>query len=526
MFNEESLVRIEKIKRMKNFGIIPYAAKFDKKDKISDLISREKEVFRDINDIILDTKMWLQTAGRVILYRSFGKISFGKLQDSTGEIQIMFSRENCAISSNWETGLKELRPVLGEWEEMSAYKFVEKLVDIGDFIGVKWELFMTHKWELTIFVSEFQFLSKAIRSLPEKFHGLQDKESIYRQRYLDLITDKESYERFLFRSRFIKALRDFYDENDFIEIETPILGSSASGAAAAPFITHHNDYDHDFFLRISPETSLKKATVWRFERVFEIGRQFRNEGSDPSHMQEFTSVEHYSAFWDFEDNMRFTEKMFDYLFTKLNLDPIVQIKDKDWNSQSVNFSTPWERIDYIKWVRDASGIDVSAYNVWDEDKLRNDIISKWIRFERMEKMGLNTLIDYLYKKVLRPGIIWPAFVYNYPRTMQPLARVSDENPNIVEQFQLVINWWEAVKAYSELVDPIKQWENFVEQAKNAAAGDEEATSPDDDFVLAMEYGMPCQSGWWMWVDRIITLLTGQENLRDSILFPLTKPINE
>ncbi|EKD29838.1 MAG: hypothetical protein ACD_78C00249G0001, partial [uncultured bacterium (gcode 4)] len=411
-------------------------------------------------------------------------------------------------------------------DEVSAYKFMEKLVDIGDFIGIQWELFLTHKGELTIFVSQFQLLSKAIRPLPEKFHGIKDEEVLYRQRYLDLIAHEDTYNRFLFRSRFIKTLRDFYHENGFIEIETPVLGSFASGAAAAPFATHHNDYDHDFVLRISPETNLKKATVGRFERVFEIGKQFRNEGSDPSHMQEFTSVEHYAAYWNFEDNMRFTEKMFEYLFNKLNLNTIVQIKDKDGNIRDVNFATPWQRIDYIKGVRDACGIDITEYVIGDEAKLRKDIREKWIQFERMDAMGLNTLIDYLYKKVLRPGIIGPAFVYNYPKTMQPLARVSDENPNIVEQFQLVINGWEALKAYSELVDPISQRENFAEQARNAAAGDEEATSPDDDFVLAMEYGMPCQSGWWMGVDRILSLLTGQDNLRDVVLFPLTKPKGE
>lgn len=194
---------------------------------------------------------------------------------------------------------------------------MEKLVDMGDFIGVEGELFLTHKGELTIFVSAFTFLSKAIRPLPEKFHGLKDEETLYRQRYLDLITNNETYNRFLLRSRFIKVMRDFYEEEGFIELETPILGNSASGAAAAPFITHHNDYDLDVFLRISPETALKKATVGRFERVFEIARDFRNEGSDPSHLQEFTMVEHYAAYWNYEDNMRFIERMINSLFERL-----------------------------------------------------------------------------------------------------------------------------------------------------------------------------------------------------------------
>jgi len=518
-YSDEISIRTEKLSRIKTLGIIPYAAKFDKKDSIVSLIGRDQWDFRTIEMIIPAPIDNAQTAGRITLYRSFGKIAFARLQDVSGEIQIMFSRENCQIITS-EGVKKDLS------DEVSAYKFIEKLIDVGDFIGISGELFLTHKGELTIFVSQFQLLSKAIRPLPEKFHGIKDEEVLYRQRYLDLIAHEDTYNRFLFRSRFIKTLRDFYHENGFIEIETPVLGSFASGAAAAPFATHHNDYDHDFVLRISPETNLKKATVGRFERVFEIGKQFRNEGSDPSHMQEFTSVEHYAAYWNFEDNMRFTEKMFEYLFNKLNLNTIVQIKDKDGNIRDVNFATPWQRIDYIKGVRDACGIDIAEYVIGDEARLRKDIRDKWIQFERMDKMGLNTLIDYLYKKVLRPGILGPAFVYNYPKTMQPLARVSDENPNIVEQFQLVINGWEALKAYSELVDPISQRENFAEQARNAAAGDEEATSPDDDFVLAMEYGMPCQSGWWMGIDRILSLLTGQDNLRDVVLFPLTKPKGE
>lgn len=340
-YSDEISIRIEKITRIKTLGIIPYAAKFDKKDSIQSLINRNQKDFRAIETIIPEPIDNVQTAGRIKLYRSFGKIAFARLQDSSGEIQIMFSRENCQIVTS--DGVKKDLS-----EEVSAYKFIEKLVDIGDFIGITGELFLTHKGELTVFVSTFQLLSKAIRPLMEKFHGIKDEEVLYRQRYLDLIAHEETYNRFLFRSRFIKTLRDFYHENGFIEIETPVLGSFASGAAAAPFVTHHNDYDHDFFLRISPETNLKKATVGRFERVFEIGKQFRNEGSDPSHMQEFTSVEHYAAYWNFEDNMRFTEKMFEYLFSTLHLDTIVKIKDKDGNVRDVNFVTPWQRIDYIK----------------------------------------------------------------------------------------------------------------------------------------------------------------------------------
>lgn len=517
-------VRTMKVQKIKDLGVIPYAQKFDKKNHIDQIIKdfSGKEL-RDINDVILAPEAQVKTAGRLTLSRSHGKLSFAKILDQTWEIQLMFHRDNCKIeTTDWTT--PTLKDKAGE--EMSAYKFMEKMVDMWDFIGVTWEVFLTHKWELTIFVSEFKFLSKAIRPLPEKFHGLNDQEELYRKRYLDMITDDSTFKRFMFRSEFIKTLRDFYDENWFIEIETPVLGSAASWAAAKPFITHHNDFDQDFFLRISPETNLKKATVWRLERVFEIWRQFRNEWSDPSHLQEFTSLEHYAVYRSYKENIEFTEKMFDYIFDTLNLDRTVMVKDKEWVEKEVNFTTPWERIDYVQWVQRESWIDILSYWMEDADKLRADIKAKWIQFEWMEKMWLTTLIDYLYKKVLRPKIIWPAFVYNYPKTMQPLARVSDENNNMVEQFQLVVNWWEILKAYSELVDPLLQKANFAEQAKASAEWDQEATSGDDDFVTAMEYGMPCQSWRWMWLERILAILTQKDNLRDVVMFPLMKPTTD
>lgn len=516
---DEVQTRIEKVARMRALWVIPYAASFDKKNDINSLASFDTSKFRAIETVIASPIHNVKTAGRVTLYRSFGKISFAKIQDATWEIQIMFSRENCSIVTS--DGLKTEVS-----EEVSAYKFMEKLVDMGDFIGVEGELFLTHKGELTVFVSAFTFLSKAIRPLPEKFHGIKDEETIYRQRYLDLISNDDTYNRFLLRSKFIKVMRDFYEEEGFIELETPILGNAASGAAAAPFMTHHNDYDLDVFLRISPETALKKATVGRFERVFEIARDFRNEGSDPSHLQEFTMVEHYAAYWNYEDNMRFIEKMINSLFERLNLEKTVKIKDRDGVIQDVNFGATWERIDYMKRIQEVTGIDISKYGPGDEEVFQKILKEQKIVIEGMEKMGLTTLIDYFYKKLVRPKIVGPAFLYNYPKYMQPLARESDMFPGIVEQFQVVVNGWEIIKSYSELVDPIDQRERFEEQAKAAAAGDEEATSADYEFVLAMEYAMPPQSGLGFGIDRFLTLIMGQENLRDVVLFPLVKPKNE
>ena len=534
-------VRIQKIEKMKKMGVKPYAQSFDKKNLVSDIISEYGDkTHRDINDVIEKPEIQVSTAGRVTLYRSHGKLAFAKIMDSTSTIQLMFHRDQCHIDVSQSQNKPELKDILtGEWiwadgwNEMTAYKFMEKMVDVWDFVWVRWEVFTTHKWELTIFVSEFKFLSKAVRPLPEKFHWLTDQEELYRKRYLDMISNPASYKRFMFKSEFYKTLRDFYNEEWFTEITTPILWNAASWAAAKPFITHHNDFDVDFYLRIAFETALKKATVWGMEKVFEIGKDFRNEGSDPSHLQEFTQTEHYAAYRNYEDNMKFTEKMFDYIFDKLSwydlwdkkLSKKIDVKNKDGEVKTVDFSTPWERIDYTKWVSDASWIDISLYWTEDADKLRADIKAKWIQFDKMDDMWTTTLIDYLYKKVLRPDILWPAFIYNYPVIMQPLARVSDDNAGVVEQFQLLVNGREICKAYSELVDPIFQQANFDLQSEAAAAGDEEATAEDTDFVTAMEYGMPPQSGFGMWLERILAILTEQDNLRDVVMFPIMKPEN-
>lgn len=518
-YSKESLDRQKKIQDLKDAWVVCYANNYRWKQDIIDLRNSNESVYKQIDSLMENwSEKTYKTAGRLISNKGMWKLAFAKLRDNTWDIQVCFMRDKVTFN----TWMELVESITISWEEKSAYKIAEKFCQVWDYIWVKGDLFLTKHGELTIFVREFQILSKAVRPLPEKFHGVQDQETIYRQRYLDLIMNDDAYNRFKFRSEFVKATREFYWQNNFIEIETPILWHAASWAAAKPFITHHNDFDEDYFLRIAPETALKKATVGRFERVFEIWKQFRNEWSDPSHIQEFTSVEHYAAYWNFEDNMKFTEEMFDYIFKKLKLNREIEIKDKDGNIRTVNFATPWQRIDYIKWVNDASGLDITSYKDGDEEKLIADIKSKWIHFEWMDKMVVPTLIDYLYKKVLRPSIIWPAFVYNYPKLMQPLARQSDMDKNMVEQFQVLVNGWEILKAYSELVDPKIQQENFDAQSGALEKWDEEAIASDDDFVLAMEYGMPCQSGWWMWIDRIVSLLTEQENLRDVVLFPTMK----
>lgn len=453
-----------------------------------------------------------------------GKLSFWQIKDETGTIQLMFEHTQSQLLTPPNGQEKDL---MGESTKRFDYWFVDKFLDVGDFVGVKWELFVTHKGELTLFVSEYQLLSKAIRPLGDKFHGIgeDNAEKAYRQRYLDMIFNDESLERMKLRSKFVKTMREFYRKEGFIELDTPILGNSASGAAAQPFVTHHRDFDTDMYLRIAPEIALKMATAGGLEKVFEIGKDFRNEWSSPSHHQEFLVVEHYAAYRNYEHNMTFTEKLFNYLFDHLpELNRTITVADKTWEKKQVHFWQTRERIDYVQRILEDSGVDVSVYGPEDEDVLRALILEKGHKRVGIEQQGTATMIDYLYKKVTRPQIVGPAFIYNYPKTMQPLARTSDNNPMIVEQFQAIVNGWEILKAYSELVDPLELQANFDAQGDALARGDEEATKSDDDFVLAMEYGMPPQSGRGMGIDRILAMLTQQDNIRDVIMFPLVKGI--
>lgn len=455
---------------------------------------------RQIDDILAQPQKTVSIAGRLMLKRVSGKLAFAQLKDETGTIQLMFEHQTSnLIPTNTHTQDQELnkrKELMGESNKRFDYRFVDKFLDVGDFVGVQGEVFFTHKGELTVFVSGFQLLSKAIRPLGDKFHGIgeDNAETAYRQRYLDMIFNEESLQRMKLRSEFIKVMREFYWKEGFLELDTPILGNAASGAAAQPFVTHHNDFDTDMFLRIAPEIALKMATVGGLEKVFEIGKDFRNEGSSPSHHQEFLVVEHYAAYRNYEHNMAFTEQLFNYLFDHIPaLKRTVKVADKQGNLQEVHFGEQWERIDYVEQIKKDSGIDVSLYGPDDETTLRELIKEKGFERTGLDQQGTATMIDYLYKKVTRPKIIGPAFIYNYPKTMQPLARTSDNNPMIVEQFQAIVNGWEIVKAYSELVDPVELQANFDAQQQALARGDEEATKSDDDFVLAMEYGMPPQS---------------------------------
>lgn len=485
--NPERQNRLEKLEKLRTAGVDVYPEKFDKKNDL-------KEIFD------LEEGVEVQSAGRLMTFRDMGNISFAHLQDISGKVQVVFEKNELGVDT---------------------YKLLGKTIDLGDFIGVRGSVFVTKKGERSILVKEWTFLGKALLPLPEKFHGLKDQETLYRQRYLDLIANEDAKKRFILRSEFIKTLREFYWQEKFMEVETNTLTHTATGAAARPYNTHNNALDIDVVLRISHELPLKELIVGGFEKVFEIGKAFRNEGHDPSHLPEHTHLEHYAAYWNFEDNIKFTEKMFDHLFEKLNISKVLPVKDKQGDLHDVDFSTPWKRVDYVEMIKSDSGIDVTEYD--DADKLRKELFKKKINIEGAEEMGLMGLIDNLYKKVSRPQIINPTILFNYPKKLQPLARQNDANPDFVDQFQLVINGWEVLKAYSELVDPIDQRERFIEQSKAKSEGDEEAMEIDEEYLTAMEHGMPPISGWGMGIDRLLTIITGQDNLRDVVLFPLMKP---
>ncbi len=453
----------------------------------------------------------MKVAGRIMLFREMGKLTFATLQDHTGRLQLAFREE--------ELGKEE-------------YKLLQKLIDLGDFVGITGERFTTQKGEPTVNVKTWTMLSKGLRQLPEKWHGISDRETLYRKRYLDTMSNPESLGRFQFRSAFIRAMREFYWSHGFTEVDLPVLVNSASGALATPFSTHHNALDLDVFLRIALETHQKECLVGGFDRTFSLGPVFRNEGMDPSHLQEFTMCEHYASYWDYQDNMRFTQEMFSSLLMKTLGTMKVKIPDRSGKLIEVDFGGDpggrslgegcWPRLSLHDVILQDCGIDYDSCKT--AGALREAIKEKGIQLEvDTTNLGRGNLIDQLYKKVSRPKIVSPVFITKHPIDLSPLARRNDENPDITDRFQLVVGGWEIVNAYSELVDPVDQAERFRAQANAKKGGDADAHAEDDEFIEALEYGCPPCSGWGMGVDRIIALLTAQENLRDVVLFPIMKP---
>lgn len=469
-------------------GKQPYAAGYDRSHVLADA--------RDTSD-----GTPLKVAGRVVLVRDMGKVNFVTLQDHTGRMQLMLREDEMGAEA--------------------CAQFLE-LTDLGDFVGVEGKRFTTQKGEPSVLASGWTMLSKTLRQPPEKWHGIADQETAWRQRYLDLMSNRETFDRFMVRTKFLKLLREFYWSEGFDEMETPVLVNAASGALATPFRTHHEAYDLDMYLRIAPETFLKECLVGGFDRVFEVARVFRNEGLDPSHLQDFTMVEHYAAYWDYTKNMAFTERMLSAILPKLLGGMTVKIPDRDGQLVDVDFTPPWPRLTIRDAILSACGVDIETADT--AGALREAMKSKGIKLEvNVETLGRGNLIDQLYKKVSRPSLVQPTFIINHPIDLSPLARRNDANPAITDRFQLVVGGWEIVNAYSELVDPVDQAQRFEDQAKAHAGGDAEAHEKDDEFVTALEHGCPPCSGWGMGIDRIVALLTQQTNLRDVVLFPLMKP---
>ena len=486
---DEFEIRKEKLEKLNSAGIQAYPDKFKKTHSSKDALA-EKEGTKNIC-----------IAGRIITKRTMGKISFAHILDDFGKIQLVFKDDE-----------------VGE----SEYKIFNDLVDGGDFIGASGELFTTKKGEVSILVKNYTFLGKALRPLPEKWHGLKDVEMRYRQRYLDIIANPDTKKVFEFRSLFMRVLREYYWGKGFIELETPILANTASGALAKPFKTHHNALNTDLYLRISAgEIWQKMAIIGGFEKTFDMGKVFRNEGMDPSHLQEFTAVEHYAAYWNFEDNMKFTEEMFSHLLKKLFGKMKIDIKNRKGETAEIDFTPPWPKITFRDVIKKDCGIDIDVFS--SQKELLSEIKKKKIYTEEMKNLGLGNLVDTLYKTVSRDTIIKPTFLINHPIDVSPLARKNDKNPKIVDRFQLLVNGWEIVNAYSELINPEDQKQRFAQQVAAKAKGDEEAHGEDNEFIKALEHGAPPMSGWGMGIDRIVALLTQQDNLRDVVLFPLMRP---
>lgn len=477
-------IRMEKLRKLISSGVLPYAQ--------PSLIKRQ--LIRDVNKKGLDLEVFI--AGRIKAVRSHGGSTFLDLTDSSARIQLFLSEE-----------------VLGK----DRYGFLS-LLDIGDFVSVSGILFKTKAGELTVNVSNINLLTKSLHPIPSAFYGLKDVEERYRQRYLDLIINSEIKKIFETRARVIKNLRSILDGEDFIEVETPVLQPIYGGATAKPFTTHHNSLDTNLYLRISDELYLKRLIVGSFEKVYEIGKDFRNEGIDRQHNPEFTMLEFYWAYSTYEELMDFTEKMLSEVVRNVTGSYKVTYESKE-----IDFTPPWPRVTFREAILTVSGLDIDK--VKDEKGLLNFVKEKDIQIDLKGVVGFAPLLDTLYKKIVRPTLTGPLFLIDHPYQMRPLAKRKKEDPTKAASFQLIVAGIELVNAYNELNDPIEQKNRWKEEMNLASKGLDEYQIIDEDYIRALEYGMPPTSGWGMGVDRFVTLLTGSHTIKDVIFFPTLRPEN-
>ena len=488
--NELLQQRRIKLEELREKGIA-YPNSFRRDSLSKDLLTQCEGVSKEE----LETKsIEVSVAGRIMLQRIMGKASFITLQDMKGQIQAY-------IRSN---DIPE-----GQYDEFKTW-------DLGDIVGIKGVLFLTKTGELTVHAHSIEMLTKSLRPLPEKHSGLVDTEQRYRKRYLDLITNPDSLEIFKKRSQIISSIRDFFISHEYLEVETPMMHSILGGAAAKPFTTHHNALDMDLYLRIAPELYLKRLVVGGMEKVFEINRNFRNEGLSTKHNPEFTMLEYYSAYADFNDQMDFIEELF-----KSITERVLGSSRVDKEDISYDFSKPFERIS----LKDAVAKKLSVDPISLDD--RNFILetSKEYNLENIENLSDGKILFELFEELVEDDLINPTFITGYPKDVSPLSRSSDDNPSIVDRFELFIGGKEIANGFSELNDPDDQAERFKEQVLQKSAGDEEAMEFDADYVEALEYGLPPCAGVGIGIDRLVMLLTGAQSIRDVLLFPQMKPKN-
>ncbi len=483
--NEMLILKKEKLKQLKKEGKDPFLIeKYNYTHHSTDI----KENFEEMENANVSV------AGRIMSRRGHGKVSFIDVQDSKGKIQIFAKFD-----------------LLGE----KAYEEL-KDCDIGDIIGVSGEVFKTKAGEISIRAKEFVLLTKSLQILPEKFHGLKDPDLRYRQRYVDLIVNPDVKETFILRSKIIKGIRRFLDERGFIEVDTPILNTIAGGANAKPFITHHNTLDIDMYLRIANELYLKRLIVGGFDKVYEMGRMFRNEGMSIKHNPEFTNIELYEAYADYEDMMNITEELISHVAEEILGTMVI-----DYQGKSIDLTPPWKRLDMEDAIKEYAGVDFSQINT-DEEAIA---IAKEKGLEIEPGMKRGHIINEMFEEFCEEHLIQPTFITGHPVEVSPLAKRNSEDPRKTNRFEAFMNTWEIANAFSELNDPIDQKERFTEQVKQRALGDDEAHMMDTDFINALEVGLPPTGGLGIGVDRLIMILTNQPSIRDVLLFPTMKPLD-
>ncbi len=487
--NEQRQQRIKKLELLREAGVAPYGSRFEVKDRVGQLLKLHGEKTKETLE---QEKISCTLAGRIVALRRFGKAGFAVLQDGADRLQVYLKKD-----------------LLSE----QAYTVVEQL-DLGDWIGVTGRLFRTKTNEFTVEVHTLTFLSKALRPLPEKWHGLTDVETRYRQRYVDLIANPQVHQIFSTRSRIIAGIRAFLLERGFLEVETPMMHPIPGGAAAKPFVTHHNALDVDLYLRIAPELYLKRLIVGGFPRVFEINRNFRNEGISTIHNPEFTMLEFYVSYADYHDLIALTEELISTLAQHILGKTVIP-----YQGNEIVLTSPWRRWSYHQAILEVNGLDESALR----DRERAVAAAKQLHVPVDPKASLFTIVNEIFEETVEPNLRQPTFITDYPIEISPLARRKDSDPTLTDRFELYIAGREIANAFSELNDPLDQRERFEGQAAQREAGDEEAHLVDEDFLRALEFGMPPTAGEGIGIDRLIMLFTDQASIRDVVLFPQLRP---